>query len=198
MPRSLTLTLVLLCGALGLACSGDPISPQPPGASGPTLRTVQNPDGPGAFVIRFETSLGFLFSDGESNVTVIAGVTPDQLAALCAGGEFTFEPATEQLVFRPDGSIHQLFRAKGVTLLVFEGANVDFCAVSPFGVGQGNFTQTDNDLTVSGRRTNSFGFRIRGQVSDGSGGRTHVLAKFHALITRSGLFRLLTSEIKLN
>ncbi len=194
MFRSLTLMIVLVCGALGLACNNDPTEP----STGPTLRTANNPNGPGAFVVRFETTIGFLFVDPESDLTVIAGLTLDQLAALCAGGDVTFEPATEQLVFRPDGSIHQLFKAKKATLLLFDVAFVDFCAVAPFAVGRGNFTGTDNDLTVSGNRTNSFGFRLRGRVAENSGERHHLLAKFHALITRSGAFREITSRIKLN
>jgi hypothetical protein len=196
MFRSLTLMIVLVCGALGLACNNDPTSTQPP--AGPTYRTANNPNGPGACVIRFETTLGLLFVDPASNRTVIAGLSLDQLAALCAGGNFTFEPATEKRVFRPDGSIHQLFKAKNVTLLLYDVASVDFCAVAPFAVGRGNFTGTDNDLTVSGNRTNSFGFRLRGRVAEDSGERHHMLAKFHALITRSGVFREITSQIKLN
>lgn len=196
MFRLLTPKIALVCGALGLACNDDPTSPQP--SAEPTFRTANNPNGPGAFVIRFETTIGVEFVDPESDLTVIAGATLDQLAALCVGGDFTFEPATEQLVFRPDGSIHQLLKAKNVTLLLFDVAFVDFCAVAPFAVGRGNFTGTDNDLTVSRNRTNSFGFRLRGWVAEDSGERHRVLAKFHALITRSGAFREITSQIKLN
>ena len=98
MFRSLTLTIVLVFGALGLACN-DPTSTQP--SAGPTFRTANNPNGPGAFVIRFETTLALLFVDPESNRTVVAGLSLDQLAALCAGGDFTFEPATEKLCSAP-------------------------------------------------------------------------------------------------
>jgi hypothetical protein len=196
MLRSLTLTIVLVCGALGLACNNDPTSTQP--SAGPTFRTANNPNGPGAFVIRFENTIFIVFADPESDLTVMAGMTLDQRAALCAGGGFTFEPATEQLVFRPDGSIHRLFKAKNVTLLLFDAASVDICAVAPFAVGRGNFTNTDNDLTVSGNRNNSFGFRLRGRVAEASGERHHLLVKFHALIARSGAFREITSQIKLN
>ena len=196
MFRSLTLTIVLVCGALGLACNNDPTSTQP--SAGPTFRTANNPNGPGAFVIRFETTIVILFDDPESDLTVVAGLALDQRAAFCAGGDVTFEPASERLVFRPDGSIHQLFKAKNVSLLLFDAAFVDICAVAPFAVGRGNFTGTDNDLAVSGNRTNSFGFRLRGRVAEGSGERHHLLAKFHALITRSGAFRTITSQIKLN
>lgn len=198
MRSSLTLAIALVCGALLPACSDEPTSPQPAPALGPVLRTVRNPDGPGAFVIRFDGVLGFLFDDPGSDLRVIAGVTLDQLAALCSGGDFTLEPATGQVVFRPDGSIHQLFKAKGVTLLVFEQAFADFCAVPPFAVGRGNFINTDNDLLVSLNRTNSFGFRLRGRVTDASGGQSHLVAMFHAIINRCGELRVLTSAIKLH
>jgi hypothetical protein len=197
MSRTLSLTTALVGAALGLACGTDPVPVEPSGADGPALRSAHSPPGPGAFVIRTEGTFGFYFSDPDERYSVLGGLSRDQLAALCSGADFTFEPAREQLVFRPDGSIHQIFRARRVTVHVFEGAFADICG-TPFAVGQGNYTNTDNDLAVSFRRTNSFGFRLRGQVTDGSGGRHHLLAKFRALIMRSGLFRELFSEIKLN
>jgi hypothetical protein len=198
MSRYIALATTLVLGGLASACQDSSTVSEPADPPAPSLRTVNNPDGPGAFVIRFQDALGVAFSGPDETLSVVTGVSLDQLAALCAGESFTLEPATDQLVFRPDGSIHQIFRAKGVTILVFAGAFADFCAEPPLAVGTGNYTNTDNDVSISGNRANSFGFRLRGSVVDASGDRHHLLARYRAQVTRSGELRELVSDIKLN
>lgn len=185
-----------MCGALALACSDTPTFPSAREPVGPEFRTANNPNGPGALVIRFESALALFFSGPDEEFSVIAGLTLTDLAALCAEEEFSFEPIQGQDVIRPDGSVHEVNQGR-VTILVFEGAFADFCAGPPFAVGRGRWTSTDNDLFVSGNRTNSFGFRLRGQVTEPDGERHHVLVKFHGLINRQGALRS-TSDIKVN
>ena len=195
MRHPLCLAALATAGLMS-ACSSDS-PPTAPDDLGPSARTANAPLGPGAFVLRFDGVIGLAFSGPDEPYSVVAGLTLDQLAALCAGGDFQLEPATGQDVFRPDGSVHELFRARGVTVVVLEGAFADICD-TPFAVGRGNYTSTDNDLFVSGNRTNSFGFRLRGRVTDAEGERHHLLAKFHALITRRGEFREIALDVRLN
>src|SRR5690349_4500074 len=116
-----------LLAALGLACAGQPTAPAPPSAAGPAFRTESNAAGAGAFVIRSPTTNGFLFTNQEANVTVITGLSLEQAAILCAGGDFTFEPAEQLMVVRPDGSIHVNLQARDATLLIYQGFFADFC-----------------------------------------------------------------------
>jgi hypothetical protein len=198
MRRSLPLAIALACGSLTLACSDTPTSPAGWEPAGSELRTARNPNSPGALVVRFEGALGLFFSGPDEQYSVLAGLTLANLAALCADEGFSFEPILGQDVIRPDGSVHEVTQGRNVTILVFEGAFADFCAAPPFAVGRGRWTNTDNDLFVSLNRTNSFGFRLRGGVTEPGGQRHHVLVKFHGLFSRQGAFRELTSDIKLN
>jgi hypothetical protein len=198
MRRTLPLAIALAGGSLALACSDTPTSSTAWEPARPELRTARNPNSPGALVVRFEGALGVFFSGPDEQYSVLAGLTLANLAALCADEAFAFEPIQGQDVIRPDGSVHEVTQGRNVTILVFEGAFADFCAAPPFATGQGRWTNTDNDLFVSLNRTNSFGFRLRGKVTEPGGQRHHVLVKFHGLINRQGAFRELTSDINLN
>jgi hypothetical protein len=198
MRRSVPLAIALACGSVALACSDTTISPTGLEPAGPELPTARSPGNPGALVIRFEGALGLFFSGPDEQYSVLAGLTPADLAALCADEAFSFEPIQGQDVIRPDGSVHEVTQGRNVTILVFQGAFADFCAQAPLATGRGRWTNTDNDLFVSLNRTNSFGFRLRGQVTEPGGERHHVLVKFHGLINRQGVFREITSYINLN
>jgi hypothetical protein len=181
---------------LGSACNdqGSPTEiAEPPR---PNLRTSQNPEGPGSLVIRGEGALAFIFPDPANGLTLTAGFTLETLAAFCAREPFVGQPSTFQGVLRPDGTVTDLTKAKNVTLLVFVG-NQDICALPPFAVGRGSFLNHDNDLFVSGNRTNSFGFRVVGQVTDVNGDRHQVSGSFHGVIDRGGELRITKTGITL-
>ena len=181
---------------LGSACN-DQGSPTGIAASArPNLRASQNPEGPGAQVIRGEGALAFIFPDPANGLTLTAGFTQESLAAFCAQEPFVGQPSTIHGVLRPDGSVTDLTKAKNVTLLVFVD-NQDICATLPFAVGQGSFLNHDNDLFVSGKRANSFGFRVVGQVTDVNGDRHQVSASFHGVIDRGGELRITRTGITL-
>jgi hypothetical protein len=177
--------------ALTLGCGEQPTET-------PSNAPVFNGSGSaGASVVHFETVVAVNVSTPASGLTVLAGVTVAELARFCDGGEPGFEPATGLDVFRPDGSLHQVLRAPNLTVLVWRETFADICT-PPFASGTGRFMYTDNDVFLSLRRTNSFGFRINGDVRSLEGGqRFHVTARFHAIISRLGEFRETSGVIRL-
>src|SRR5262245_58724039 len=168
MYRASFVVAALTC-ALVSACT-DQTAPNSAPQS-PDLRTSQNPDGPGAQVTGGEVPFTFFFTDPESGLGIVAGLTPETLPGFCA--EEDVERGTSSLrdVIRPDGSIMSHEKAKKVSLMVFVlDGDEDLCnGRAPFAVGTGNFMNHDNDFFVSGNRANSFGFRINGQVTDVNG-----------------------------
>jgi hypothetical protein len=184
--------------ALALACAGETTDPGSPSAAGPQFRTASHPDGPGAFVIRSATTNAFLFSTPESNVTVISGLSLDQAAILCAGGDFTWDPAEQLMVVRPDGTIHVNFQATGATLLVYQGFFADFCANAPVATGTGKFIYSDNDAVFSGTRSDAFRFQVEGEAASAAGQRYHVLARFHTVYSRDGILQLFVDKVQVN
>jgi hypothetical protein len=137
MFRSLTLCTVLGCSALGLACANDPTSSQP---VPPSALTPQTPGGPGA-VVRYQDIAGFALLSEDPALTVLTGLTAEQLALACSGGEPVLELGDGRQVFLPDaGGAHGGFTARDLTVMVFEGIFADFCSVQPFAVGTGDYT----------------------------------------------------------
>jgi hypothetical protein len=191
MHRFLLPATIGLVGALTLACGDRTTEPT---STPPVFASIANS---GASVVRFETVVAAYLTTEESGLTVLAGVSAAELASLCAGGEPSFEPATQLDVFRPDGSLHTVLKGPDLTMLVWREAFADICT-PPFASGTGTFMYVDNDVFVSGNRSNSFGFRINGDVSSlGTGQRYHVTAEFHAVIFRNGVFRSTRSDIRL-
>jgi hypothetical protein len=136
MFRSVTFLTIVLCSCLGLACSSDPTSSRPIANPAPMSRTIQNPDGPGAFVIRFQDIVAFAFVSDDLGMTVVTGISPEELPLLCSGsGEITFDPLSTQVLLRPDGTTHEVGRARKVEVAIFQGV-FNFCA-PPLGLGEG-------------------------------------------------------------
>ena len=67
--------------------------------------------------------------------------------------------------------------------------------LSPIATGKGNYVNNDNDLFVSGNRTNSFRFRLTGHVTDVSGEAHRLSVAFHGLIYRDGDLRITRTGI---
>ena len=193
--RSLTLSTVFTCSALALACSNDPTSSRPAVNPVPTFRTTENPDGPGAFVIRFEDIVGFAFVPDDASITVLTGLTVEQVDAMCSGGEVTFEPASVQVVSGPNGD-RVVKKARDFTVLVFEGF-FTFCDVPPFAVGEGNYTETGGASFPNGSAFAQHTFLAR--VVEPNGEPHHLLItqylQFHP---KTGELRVLIDEFKFN
>jgi hypothetical protein len=196
MYRAPLVAAALTC-ALMSAC-GDQTAPTAP-SRGPDLRTSANPDGPGAQVGGGEFPFTFFFTDPESGLGIVAGLTPETLPGFCADEDVERGSSFLHDVIRPDGSIMSHERARKVTLMVFRlGDGADICDGSaPFAVGTGNFMSHDNDFFASGNRANSFGFRINGQVTDVDGARHHVSAAFEGTFSRQGEGRVTKAGIVL-
>jgi len=194
-PQHCTSFLPLLA-ALALACGGQPTDPASPAAVGPQFRTANSPDGPGAFAIRSPTTNAFLFTTPESNLTVIIGLSLDQAAILCAGGDFTFESAEQLVVVRPDGTIHVNLQAPDATLLVYPGFFADFCATAPLAIGTGKFIYTDNDAVFSGTRSDAYRFQDEGDAEGPDGQRYHVVTKIQDVASREGVLSVKVYDVR--
>lgn len=200
--------LLLASAAIVLGC-GDQYAPSEPGAGAdPSLRTVQNPDGPGAFAIHIPEA-SFLVAGFEPapGLTALVGATYAEHVTFCETGEPPFRN-DRLLVFRPDGSIKTRVRGAQLPLVVWQTAPeftgdilADTCTEAflalPHLEGTGQFIDRDNDLLLSGNRANSFGTRVVGQVASETGDRFKFLMRSRGLILRNGEFRS-SFEISLN
>jgi len=189
---------VMLASALVLSCDQPNLS-EPNNTLSPSLRTEQNPDGPGAFAIHVpEASLLIVDGDPAPGLTVLVGATFAEHLHFCETGEPPF-PMDRLLVFRPDGSVMTRVQGAQVPLLVWQttiptidpGAEIcdpAFLAL-PRLEGTAQFLEKDTDVFVSGNRTDSYSEKIVGQVSSDAGERFRFLGKAHALVLRNGELR---------
>jgi hypothetical protein len=205
--RPLLLFAATLAGALTLGCEDQP-TPGEPTRTLPSFRTGQNPEGPGAFVIR-GPEFGFFTSDPAEagfpppNLTLHIGSPFEDLLDLCATGEPTLTPIERLLVFRPNGTpelpdLQTIVHGAKLTLLVWETAIpfidpfAELCNLAlnvPHLEGTGQFMATDNDVFVTGKRADAFHTGIHGQVTSETGQRFRVTDQFHGQVLPSGEFR---------
>jgi hypothetical protein len=68
----------------------------------------------------------------------------------------------------------------------------------PWAVGTARWTINDNDVEVSGTRTNAFGERGRGSVVDAAGNTWHVSWHVRLIIDRDGEFRVVSEQFTLS
>jgi hypothetical protein len=190
----------VLASALLVGCDEQP-GPSEAATTPRSFSTAENPDGPGAVVVRVE-GLGIGFADRipGTEFSYFIGFTLEEFAAACAQEEFPGPPpgdAFDQVVLRPDESIQHLFRAIRAPLLAWNVGTVDFCSAPPFAVGTAQFISTDNDLTFSQRRTDAFGFRIHGTVTALVGGQRYRLwQRLHVTALKTGEIVVSTEEFK--
>lgn len=172
-----------LASTLVLACT-DATAPTAPTA--PTV-TLAPTAGPTADVVtRFTVPFFDAFADGE--VAAVLGVSAGQLAAFCNGDESVLDVIRFQEVSRPDGSL-KLTSQSRPRLTIYPLGNssgpCDLVGVTPLATGKAKLSETDNDVTVSSNRTNSFGQNLTG-IASGDGGRFKVRSKFRVTIHRNG------------
>jgi hypothetical protein len=199
-----------LAGALALGCADQLTVYEPADISRPSLRTEQNPDGPGALVFRSQQGAILTLSDPDPGLTALIGWTFAELEQFCATGEFPTR--LKQLeVIRPHSTeelldLHLLLHGTRVPLLVWETTILfidplaELCGellLLPHLTGTGNITQRDNDVFTTGSRGNAGGFRIQGQVTSELGERFKFLGKFHGVITPSGQDKCCTLDLQL-
>lgn len=196
MLRSPLILPALLASALILGCGELPTSSEPAITPGPSLRTVRSPDGPGTFVIRFEDIMGFALVPDDGSITVLTGLTLEQVDVMCSDGFPTFEPASVQVLSTPKLS-RVVFKARDFTVLVFEGF-FTFCDVPPFAVGEGDYTETGG-TTFNGSAISYVQGTFRARMIEPDGEPHRLLFRQHLQFhPRTGEFRVLADEFKFN
>ena len=137
-----------------------------------------------------------IMADVENGLAVFWNITRDGFCAWEAGG-FAGPPPVIELV---PGSFHET--GKGALVGSFQAERpielwtfdddvpplVSACGDTddqsgPWATGVALVTGNDNDIAVTGTRTNSFGERGRGTVEDGDGDRWHYSWTFRATCT---------------
>ncbi len=142
-----------------------------------------------------------VFWDVEHELVVFWNITRDDFCAWEAGG-FTGAPPVDRLVpaqyiETANGAVVSKTRATSTLELWALDADADFSGLcadtddssAPWAVGSAQVTANDNDLFVSGSRTNSFGDRGHGSVWDAAGAAWRYSWTFRALIDRDFDFR---------
>ena len=146
--------------------------------------------------VQFEEPFFNLRADVENGVAVFWNITRDDFCAWEAGG-FAGAPPVIELV-----SVSSHETGKGALVGSFQAERpielwnldddvpplVSACAdtddqTEPWATGVASVISNDNDIDISGTRTNSFGERGRGTVEDGDGGRWHYSWMFRATCT---------------
>jgi len=161
--------------------------------SAPTAPTVaaEATSAPTAdLVTRFTFPFFNAFADGE--FAAVLGVNPAQLATFCDGDESVLDRIHIQQVSRPDGSFKITSRSRP-RLIIYPLGNstgpCDLVGPTPLATGKAQLNETDNDLTLTLSRTNSFGSNLTGMAA-GDGGRFKVRSSFRITIQRNGEFRV--------
>jgi hypothetical protein len=190
MRRSLPLLTPVFASALVLGCGEQPAPSEPANHSPPAFRTEQNPDGPGAGVIRFPFDF-FFATDPNVGLSLTIGIVSPLADVLDCGGTgavSTDGKRVVQLVFTPAGPVHQFVRATQATIVLYESSSFDFCdwTTAPvFARGRANLT-----FNVLDRTTDVVGLKIQGIVELTSGGRAHVLNTAQVHVEEDGTVRV--------
>jgi hypothetical protein len=135
-------------------------------------------------------------SDFSTNVLLV-NITAENLCAWIEAGDFESPPDVVELITVQQketgkGAIVETFRTTAYAeLWAVDGDPEAICAGEGGLLGTGTvFTvSTDNDLFVSGTRTNAFGATLHGTVS-GENGAWRVSGQFRALVSQDGEFRV--------
>lgn len=188
-----------LAAVLAFGCTDQATSPTALDdlAVAPTFNFLNGPANPGnSGVVRFEDGEWFLGQDVEDELfsSINLGV-PLNDSFVCTEAPFDPELTSYQEFFAA-GALHQHIKGTDVTI---EVVPFDWeCGDPPTAFGYGKLEVTDNDFFVSGTRTNSFGYRAHGQLTDPvTGQRVNYSETFKAIITKEGEFRVLVENIKL-
>lgn len=192
----LTISTGAVASALALGCGDHPGVNDPSSGAVPSFS---------ATVDRFAQPWFERFIDRESGLTLLAGVTLDQLPDICAGGDFV-ETADWLLVAHPaqdDGTVlHTRIRDQDQSVLIWDVAvDQSVCqelfleGVPPLAVGTARMTFTDNDFAGTSSHTDSFGQRIEGTVTNPANGqRYHLEAAYHVVVLPDGTQKVIADR----
>jgi hypothetical protein len=196
MFRPHVVAAIVACGLTAAACGTESSPVAPESGSAPSLRTANSPPGPGAMV--FRGPAGFFSTWRGDGFLVEIGASARGIVQFCRGDdEFEDGTALEHFVERPNGGESSLFKSDGkVALLLFPGSAEDICSAPPVAQGTGLYTDQGSNFLGGPGRANG-GFRMRGQVTDRSGQRHHVLVVVHSQIRRDG-FHFIVDKVQVN
>ena len=157
-PLNPRLAAAALAATLALGCGQQPGPVGPAEAPAPSLRTTEGLNSAGAIVTHDEQG-AFLFVDPDPGpgLTVLIGWTLTELDHFCTTGDLTIGSLEELLVFRPDETLHMRIHGAQIPLLVWESDSGDLCALAEEThlTGTGQISLADNDVSVSGNRTDA-------------------------------------------
>jgi len=189
-------SMLATIAATGLAACGTDSSPVAPDSGpAPSLRTENSPPGPGAMVFR---GGGQFFATWRGDGFLVEiGASARNVAQFCTSPDFESGELLDHFVERPNGGESSWFKSGGkVPMLLFPDSAEDICSAAPVAQGTGLYTDNgSNFLGGKGRANGSF--RIRGQVTDQSGKRQHVLVVVHSQIRQDG-FHFIVDKVKVN
>jgi hypothetical protein len=210
MRRSFLLGTAALAGALALGC-GEPQSPtptasSPPSPASPTFVRSGNSSG-GAVISRGTLATAFLITDEARGLTTTIGLTFEDLALLCVGGE-TLPEIAALFVEKPTGAVKLLLKDQALPVLVWQFVSDDVCGVlatnEPYAEGTARLRLTDNDVSdfPVGPGGNSSFLRAHGTVTVvETGEELHYQAIFHNTFPRGATsfddIRVVRSGIRL-
>lgn len=185
-------------GALILGCAEALPTGFSPGRPAPQYNFSNGP-AELANVFRFEDIVGGGFIlDPEADLILWVGLPENPAdASVCSGAE-DFDPGDIQLVGLLREVLQVLIQAEVHIHIYRLSTFSDFCTDAPLAQGFGRFILNDNDVTVSGARTNSFGVQVTGPVTLAVGGTAQVSAHARFLIDQDGSFTVATSDVHLS
>lgn len=183
---------------LPMACQNSTIAPVEPPDSG-ALALAEPPAASGV-VVRFEGLAGFPFFvtiDSERGLTAIQGI---DIVQACQGNP-TFESVGIQQIQNPSGAVGELLKGDDLTTSVWPFAGFNcflFTTTDPLATGTSSILRHDNDIAVSGSRTNAFGWRGSGDLYNGVGETVRFHNIVQVLILQNGSLKDVVSNIFLN
>jgi len=186
----------IVFGGLVVAACADNSPVAPESVSAPSLRTQNSPPGPGAMV--FRGTGGFFSTWRGDGFLVEIGATARGVAQFCSGADdFESGQSLDHFVERPNGGESAVFKSDGkVGLLLFPESAEDICSAAPMAQGTGLWIDQGSNFLGGPGRANG-GFRFRGQVTDRTGRRHHVLVVVRTQIRRDG-FHFIVDKVKVN
>jgi hypothetical protein len=167
----------------------------------------------GAGVIRFTDQVAFFIVDDAGGLVSFHG-TNISFADICSGVPFEFDPLSIQLIATASGALHALFKGKEHNVIIYPAANWP----NPDQIGPGDcpilatlpvlasgpvrLVRTDNDIEVSGRGADAFGWTSSGVLTSPTGQRFSYSETVRALVEPAQKpgdpeFRTLVIDIRL-
>ena len=167
----------------------------------------------GAGVIRFTDQVGFFIVDAAGGLVSFHG-TNISFADICSGVPFEFDPLSIQLIDTPTGALHALFTGKEHNVILYPAANwpdpdqigpgdCPILATLPvLASGPVRLVRTDNDIAVSGRGADAFGWTSSGVLTSPTGQRFNYSETVRALVEPAHKpgdpeFRMMVTDIRL-